>query len=414
MNIFVFAANWFNRGDESAIRAMIDEIKVIYPSANFKIHFTAHMVASVPYKNMEIIPFFGNVQRRFFLKRLCYKLSVKSCGKINLMPKNHRLTSKQNRFALKKFIETVQWCDLAIYAPGGPCIGDIYRAYSLLDCIDIIRHFKKPYVFFAPSMGPFKEYKGRIADIVKSADVLCLREEISADYVRRLVPDIDLNVTLDSAFQHPIDEGKYEQELYEYTSLFDFLKNYDKVIGVTVADLQSHSLYMNTSVRQTTENAFKVLLAYLQAKNYGVVFIPQLFGEHSDKEYMASFAGENCFVVDDLHDCYFQQYLISRLYAVIGMRYHSNIFSAKMGTPFLSISYEQKMFGFVKKVGLLEYCLTINNLTGENLITYFEKIVAHYDEYKSKLLSIRNSCREESYKTTQYVQKLIEKKKLNG
>ena len=30
-------------------------------------------------------------------------------------------------------------------------------------------------------------------------------------------------------------------------------------------------------------------------------------------------------------DTYFQQYVIGKLYAVVGMRYHSNIFSAKMG-----------------------------------------------------------------------------------
>ena len=41
--------------------------------------------------------------------------------------------------------------------------------------------------------------------------------------------------------------------------------------------------------------------------------------------------------MDDMHDCYFQQYIISLIKAVVGMRYHSNIFSAKMGTPFVSV-----------------------------------------------------------------------------
>lgn len=68
------------------------------------------------------------------------------------------------------------------------------------------------------------------------------------------------------------------------------------------------------------------------------------------KEYC--FDEDNYFVIcsdDEKYDTYFQQYVIGCMYAVIGMRYHSNIFSAKMGTPFISISYEQKMQGFMKK-----------------------------------------------------------------
>ena len=43
MNIFVFGANWYNRGDESAVRAMLDEIKDRYPECNIKIHFNQNI-----------------------------------------------------------------------------------------------------------------------------------------------------------------------------------------------------------------------------------------------------------------------------------------------------------------------------------------------------------------------------------
>ena len=62
-------------------------------------------------------------------------------------------------------------------------------------------------------------------------------------------------------------------------------------------------------------------------------------------------------------DTYFQQYVIGKLYAVVGMRYHSNIFSAKMGIPFVSVSYEQKMKGFMQSIGLSEYCIDLNELS---------------------------------------------------
>ena len=412
MNILIFAANWNNRGDESAIRAMIDELKLLYPAAQFKIHFTMR-VSSVPYDEMEIIPSFGNVQRRYVLQRLQYKLSIKTCGRINIMPRTRKLSAKENRVALKRFVEAVQWCDLAIYAPGGPCIGDLYRAYGLLDCIDLMRYDKKPYVFYAPSMGPFKQYKRRIAKILHGAAVLCLREGVSAGFVKDLVPNVDIHITLDSAFQHPVDEKKYDHQLKEYTQLVDFLNCHDKVVGITITDLQWHSKYAYIEVKNKIKVAFNGIIEYLTDNGYGVVFIPQLFNCEGDKDYMESFAINNCFVVDDEHDCYFQQYLISKLYAVIGMRYHSNIFSAKMGTPFVSVAYEQKMSGFAQKVGLSDFCFSINDLSKEKLIEYFEKLVANYNSYNNKLFSIREWCRTESYKTTQYVQKVIEDKGLN-
>lgn len=61
------------------------------------------------------------------------------------------------------------------------------------------------------------------------------------------------------------------------------------------------------------------------------MFIPQLYGNGNDYDLMRTFCCDtnDYFVVtasDERYDTYFQQYLIGQLYAVIGMRYHSNIF----------------------------------------------------------------------------------------
>lgn len=412
MNILIFAANWYNRGDESAIRAMIDEIRYSYPKCKIKIHFGSMNVFKIPYPDIEIIPRFFNVQRRYVLERIFYKISVCTQGKINLMPATKTTSKSNNKNALAKFVAAVKWCDLAIYAPGGPNIGDLYRTYTLLDCLDIIRKNNKPYVFFAPSMGPFRQYKKRIASLLRGAEVICLRENISTGYVKELVPDITVNVTLDSAFQHEIDREYYKKQLNEYKDLNAFLQKYDKVIGITITDLQWHSKYSTPEIKEKIQFAFTGFIEFLKEQGYGVVFIPQLFGEHGDKNYMSQFAVDNCFVVDDLHDCYFQQYLISLLYAVVGMRYHSNIFSAKMGVPFVSVAYEQKMKGFTEKVGLSDYCFSIEDLTAENLVLHFKKLEQNYSQYKSFLNTIYTICKDESYSTTKYVIDLIEKKGL--
>jgi colanic acid/amylovoran biosynthesis protein len=118
---------------------------------------------------------------------------------------------------------------------------------------------------------------------------------------------------------------------------------------------------------------------------------------------MMSFAGKNSFVMSDQQDCYFQQYIISQLCAVVGMRYHSNIFSAKMGTPFVSVAYEQKMHGFMKRSKLDDYCIDVNDLTEEGLKEKFSLLVKNYQNYKQFLDDKMEVFRTMSYETTRMI-----------
>ena len=140
-----------------------------------------------------------------------------------------------------------------------------------------------------------------------------------------------------------------------------------------------------------------------------MLFIPQLFDGANDYEYMKSFACNNCYVMSDKLDCSFQQYIIGRIKAVVGMRYHSNIFSAKRGTPFVSVSYEQKMQGFMKKAGLLEHCLPISELSAGNLCDKFQNMMDNYNEYKNILAVKKNEFKRESSRTTELVCQLLNK-----
>lgn len=94
---------------------------------------------------------------------------------------------------------------------------------------------------------------------------------------------------------------------------------------------------------------------------------------------------------------------------VFGMRYHSNIFSAKMGTPFVSISYEQKMKGFMELTKLSDLCLDIKDLTYDKLIEKYKFLVENYDYYKKYLSEKKVELTNLSHTTTDKVVELIEK-----
>ena len=159
------------------------------------------------------------------------------------------------------------------------------------------------------------------------------------------------------------------------------MKKHEKCIGITITDLQWHPVYSrDTQLKNRIQDTFRSAIDEIIQNGFGVIFIPQLYGNGNDYNLMSQYvvSSESCYVVksdSDLYDAYFQQYLISKLYMVIGMRYHSNIFSAKMGTPFISISYEQKMQGFMKKIGLEKYCIVINELNYERLKSKMELVV---------------------------------------
>ena len=404
MNLFIFGANWYNHGDESAIRSMIDEIRKTYPKSIIKIEFNQSGVC-IPYRDIEVISGFTiPAKRRRFIDYLKYEYSVFTNWK-------HVLLDPTNYNKYLAFINAVQWCDYAIYAPGGPSFGDIYKQYYLVEMMHILHRYNKQYFFYAPSMGPFTKNRKRIKSALENSDFICLRESISKKYLRDLGVEKEAVVTLDSAFQHPFDANIERTKLDKYPGLENFISD-AKCVGITITDLRWHDNKRMFDREKRIKESFEHLVKYLCDHGYRVLFIPQLFGKDNDAEYMKKFAiNDCCQIVSQDEDCYFQQFVISKLYAVVGMRYHSNIFSAKEGTPFVSVAYEQKMSGFMDKAGLSQYCLSINDLNSENLLEKFKLLEEHYDEYKADLNKKRENFIAESHKTTE---KLFERFQAHG
>lgn len=396
MKITIIHAHWNNRGDEAALRALVDELREKYNSAEINVQVLTSKVYQFPYDDENI-----HLSNVHFPKRknlLDYWLAYLTKGKICLLKNT------------KEFVKLVSDSDLVLHAPGGPSIGDIYfnDEEGYLKRLDLVRRMGINYAFFAPSMGPFNsdDVKRNTLRrrVLESATFIYLREAISAQFVKDFGVKKKVTVSLDSAFQHYGDEKKYEKQFDEYAELKEFMSKYDKIVGITTTDLSWHPIHgKNKQVEINIRKSFSDFIQYLGTKNIGVVFVPQLFGMQNDKKYMETFRTDNCFIVDDEHDCYFQQHIISKFYAVIGMRYHSNIFSAKMGTPFISVSYEQKMSGFMDISGLSNYCIKVEDLSSDRLKDAFGHLEKNYNQYKSLLSEKKLEWKNEAHRTTDEV-----------
>lgn len=401
MNITILHAHWFNRGDEAALRAMVDEISYIYPTAQIHVQILGQPIWFPTNKNVRLVYSSLPAGKRF--KWLDYYLRYYTNGLIGLKKSS------------KEFVETIKHSDIILHAPGGPSIGDIYSSSErgYLARLNFVRKLHVPYAFYAPSMGPFYNKKNsRIRKkVLKSAKFIAVREGLSKQYLMEYgFSDKDVIVTLDSAFQHEVDIYKYGAQFSQDSDLQIFLSKYKKTIGITITDLQWNPKYKgDIMLQENISSTFREIIAWLSNQGYGIIFIPQLFGNSNDVAYMSSFCNSNTYIlpVIQANDCYYQQYVIQKLYAVIGMRYHSNIFSAKMGTPFISISYEQKMIGFMQKASLETYCIDITKLSFEKLVEKFELLCTKYDMYRAYLKQKHNDWREESYATTNLVKETV-------
>lgn len=397
IKILVIHSHNENRGDEAAVKAMVDEILTEFPSANIVISNNGH----TPYPNMPAqarqIERFPKLQSK--IAQLEFFAVLASNGKI--------IFTKDG----KEFIEALRGCDLVIHAPGGPSIGDIYleSEWLYLKRLELVRKLKIPYMFYAPSMGPFENEKRNPLRkrILLGAEKIILRDPISVEYAKKFLPDAEIEQALDSALQHDITDTQLGSIFDEYDELKQFLRQHEKVIGITITDLKWHPKHKDNPAIKNISDVFQTFIDEKIAQGYGVVFVPQLYGNNNDTVIMNSYMRtEHTFMIDaaqEKYDSYFQQYVIGKLYAVVGMRYHSNIFSAKMETPFVSVSYEQKMKGFMQLMGLSDYCIDINELSLEALNQKFDMLVENYDSYKIKLKDSHAYMKREARKSTDAV-----------
>ncbi|HEX3048161.1 MAG TPA: polysaccharide pyruvyl transferase family protein [Bacillota bacterium] len=403
MNLLIVNTHWNNRGDEAAFRAMIDTILEEHPDA--KLWVLMNRIKQFPYHDhpkVAVIPKFFPTRKNL----LEMPLILLSHGRLALFDNS------------RAFCGALRKADLVIHAPGGPSIGDIYAAeeWRYLTRLFLAIWCNKPIFFYAPSMGPFQNRVRNLMRrfILNKAACICVREGLSQRQLDSLNLKQEVHVTLDAAIQNTIDSQKELLKLKEYGALNDFLSSPQRIVGVTITNLQWNPRYQgNLALSENIRFVFTKFLEYLTNKGYKILFIPQLFGDQNDSDYMNSFINLNnnhdLFVLSDQYDVYFQQFIISKVYALIGMRYHSNIFAAKMSIPFISISYEQKMKGFMEKVKLSDYCLDINDLTAQNLSDLFEQMEREYDNYRNQLLMISSDIKRESSRTNEYLNGIIKK-----
>ncbi|MFC1915836.1 polysaccharide pyruvyl transferase family protein [Chloroflexota bacterium] len=410
LNIVILHAPWNDRGDEAAVRAMIDSLRAQLPVKKMRVMIMRKNVTQFPYDDIDIVYPPALVPKNkghlpLILIYLDALLMLFTFGKLSL--------SKQGR----GFIKLVDEADVVIHACGGPCIGNFYGGKLLSDFPHLHRFliskvFKnKPLFFYAPSMGPFL---GRFRNLIrrfilKRADALIVREEISAGYLKEQL-GLDSYVTADSALQSDVPEDYISR----YTSISEILSiiESENVVGMTITDLKWHPIYGKyNGLGEKIVDSFLGLTQYLINKGYAILLIPQMFGgEPLDAPLLEDICklvrgkmGQRIFVFPSEVDAYAQQVIISKLFCVISMRYHGSIFSAKGKVPFIAISYEHKIKGFVEQIELTDLMIDVEEISAEKIIDKFTYLEENYERIREQLKNKVPSLKEKARATTKIV-----------
>lgn len=371
--ITIVNAHWSNRGDEAALIAVLAGLKKSYPNAQIIILFKEdHPIYQFP-----VIKNVSYEIAKFNAKVWDIWLATITRGNIGINTK------------LKFMVKILLQSNLIIYSPGGSVINKRFfwrKQMEYLVPFICSKFYNIPLMVAAPSIGPFDTSKSNIILkwLLKVPEVFVVREEISKKYLAEIGVTENIIATIDSAFYDGIKEEENQKKLDDYIELKEYLNTYEKVVGITITDFAWHVKYgKDEELAKRITESFKKFLEKLQNEGYGVLFIPQLFENQNDYNYMNKFSTDKTFIMQDTYDTYFQQYIISKLYVVEGMRYHSNIFSAKVGTPFIPIVYEEKMEGFINIAGLNEYSILLGELSFEKLEEKFEMLNKNYDKVKN-------------------------------
>lgn len=380
MNILITNQHTNNRGDESATKALIyglknilgNNIKITVMPQNDKYQF-------LKMKNIKEIGMICSIKEALLslVFLFLYKIGINILPRLNL-----RLKQKINAF-----LEA----DLIISAHGGPYFGDLYVNHEIVHFypIFIALILNKPFCLYSPSIGPFKN---KLANIYRKFflskfKLISLRDEISIKYLSDFLPENKpFYLASDSCLQQPIKRFYQKQ----------------KIVGITPwgfngkVDCQDK---LNTYKKIMAE-AIDFMIEKLKIK---VVFIPQLYGKDSDLDLINEIISLTnskhklkIKILNPQYDSTRQQQEISKMSLIIGNRYHSIIFAAKMGTAFVPIYYEHKAKSFVESLGLENLLIDVYKLSKKDLLEKIDYVwqnrVSLVKKADKKLPSLQNKA----------------------
>lgn len=332
-----------NLGDEMILEGMLESLESVIPNA-------------------EITIFSGNPKQTFEKTKLNsvekFPTGIKSFLK-SIFRKNN---AKQ----------VVKECDYFILGGGGLFGSLTFRANLIwgIQAWQVYRH-KKPVIMYGQSIGQLKGLRKIIVKkLFNKADFIALRDTESKKRLESLgimqkihmIPDLAFNIT-----KVPKNSG-----LKEHKELIVALRG-------------------NGGLNKNSKNIIREFLQDLISKNWKirVINFQKNIDEKLHKEITKDLQNTETLDIKNTKQL-LEAYSTADL--VLGMRLHSIISAIKTETPFIAISYADKVKNLLSDAKLTEYMLTTDEISLEKLENVFSRTLKEYENIKLKLQKYNQDC----------------------
>ncbi len=248
-----------------------------------------------------------------------------------------------NRWNLKDVISAIRGCDVFI-SGGGSLLQDITGVKSLLYYLGLIwlaQKLNKKVMIFAQGLGPLtgKNSRSKTTKILNKTDVITVRDKDSAELLNCIGVTKQVTITADPVLSLANEDRQLLRQ--ETKILSEFQLDGEKLIVVCP--------------RAWNDNVFldplAEALSALHSEGYQICLVPfHLPGDLLFCQTIADSIGQDAVIIDRPLDLKEVAALFSQAGLVIGMRLHSLIIAAALGTPMVGISYDPKVEAFLRTV----------------------------------------------------------------
>lgn len=311
---------------------------------------------------------------------------------------------------IQQMVNAIRKCDILLTG-GGTILYDESNRFFVpfwFIKICIAQICRKPTAFYGIGVGPLTRRSSRFLmnTFGKKMNFISLRGTESQKWMTKFkVPEnkiyltADPAVTISSAQNESIDSYLYKEGI---------LLSSDKELVVVV--FREWFLRKNRGVEQAIDGTAKitsykdyikqlaVFCQYIVEKeNSSIIFMPMgtlppcddriVMNDVYDVLKASRVDMQNVFRMSDITDSRIMVGIMGRAKAVITGRFHGLVYATTQYVPAIGIAYTEKYYDYYNYIGLSEYVIGMNDLTGDSLIMKYQELLRNKTQIINMLKS---------------------------
>ena len=306
-----------------------------------------------------------------------------------------------NRFNVFKIRKEMKRSKLFIFG-GGSLLQDVTSNKSLWYYLTIIKQalsLKLPVMIYANGIGPVNKEsnKKKVKNVLDKVETISLRDLNSYYEIKRMGIDMEkVTLTADPALTiKPIDKTETDKILEQ-----EGISPDKKFLGISIRSWgECKPSYWN----QLAGGIEQVCRQY----ELTPLFIPLKYPDDLaiSKEIASKIGVESAFLT--------KTYSAPEIVGIVGncemmvaMRLHSLVYASSTGVPAIGLSYDPKVSGFVKYIGV-NTTMGIEGFKAEDFALRAREIMLNKDEIKTALKEKTDELKEKAFENAKLAMKFI-------